>query len=105
MNSFFDHFRSRGRYRFRCGRSLDPNEGLHPELAEDGIEVGNGVPNTIDELMAMQRHEASNPNLRGVLPRIPDARRSGGAAGSRRLPLHELADGELNHRLDLRTVL
>ena len=62
MTSFFDHFRSNGRYRFRRGRSLDPNEGVHPELTEDGIEVGSGVPSTIDELMAMQRHEDSNPN-------------------------------------------
>ena len=68
MSSFFDHFRSRGRYRFRRGRSLDPNEGLHPELAEDGVEVGNGVPGTIDELIAMQRHEASNPNDRPKKP-------------------------------------
>ena len=62
MSPFFDHFRSGGRYRFRLGRSLDPHEELHPEMVDQGVEVGSDVPGTIDELIAMQQKNESKDN-------------------------------------------
>ena len=62
MTSFFDHFRSGGRYRFRQGRSLDPHEDLHPEMAEEAISVSNEVPGTIEELIAMQEKDKPEPS-------------------------------------------
>ena len=60
MASLFNPFDRDGRYRFRRGRSLDPHEELHPEMAEPSLETSAGVPNTLDELIAMQ--EPSPPN-------------------------------------------
>ena len=62
MSPFFDHFRSGGRYRFRLGRSLDPHEELHPEMVDQGVEVGGDVPGTIDELIAMQQKNDGKDN-------------------------------------------
>jgi len=62
MSPFFDHFRSGGRYRFRLGHSLDPHEELHPEMVDQGVEVGSDVPGTIDELIAMQQKNESKDN-------------------------------------------
>ena len=56
MSSLFDHFRD-GRYRFRLGRSLDPHEGLHPEMRDQEISIGIDVPNTIDELISLQSNQ------------------------------------------------
>ncbi|MBM5828092.1 MAG: hypothetical protein FJ050_08595 [Cyanobacteria bacterium M_surface_7_m2_040] len=64
MASLFDRFRRDGRYRFRAGRSLDPHEELHPEMVGPEVSVGASVPNTPEELMAMQqgdRSEAQRP--------------------------------------------
>jgi len=68
MASLFDHFRRDGRYRFRRGRSLDPHEGLHPEMADQSVEIGSGVPNTLDELIAMQENNPSSSSH----PQKPD---------------------------------
>ena len=55
MASLFDRFSRDGRYRFRRGRSLDPHEELHPEMADQSVEISPDVPNTLDELIAMQQ--------------------------------------------------
>jgi hypothetical protein len=68
MASLFDHFRRDGRYRFRRGDSLDPNDGLHPEMVDQSVDIGTGVPNTFDELMAMQENNPANPGQ----PQKPD---------------------------------
>lgn len=60
MASLFNPFDRDGRYRFRRGRSLDPHEELHPEMAEQAVESGAGVPNTLDELIAMQENNPPN---------------------------------------------
>ena len=66
--ALFDHFRGDGRYRFRRGDSLDPNEGLHPEMVDQSVDIGTGVPNTFDELMAMQENYPPSPGQ----PQKPD---------------------------------
>jgi hypothetical protein len=61
-----------GRYRFSRGNRLDPSEGIHPELndAAQTIPVGDGIPNTPQELIAMQTHsnDASERNDRPEKP-------------------------------------
>ena len=49
-----------GRYRFRRGKAVDPQEDLHPEMVEQGVEVAANTPDTINELIAMQVKE--NPD-------------------------------------------
>ncbi|MCP9911196.1 hypothetical protein KBZ15_14985 [Cyanobium sp. BA20m-p-22] len=53
----------RGRYRFQGGQPLDPNAGVHPEMAtgQDATPVGRGIPNTPQELMAMQENKPERP--------------------------------------------
>ena len=48
-----------GRYRYQAGQPIDPNEGLHPEMAEEQApaSVGGGIPNSPDELIAMQNNK------------------------------------------------
>jgi len=63
----------RGRYRFQGGQPLDPNAGVHPEMAtgQDATPVGTGIPNTPQELMAMQENKPSgrrNP-IKSRVPR------------------------------------
>ena len=50
---------SRGRYRFQGGQPLDPDAGVHPEMAtgQDAAPVGAGIPNSPQELMAMQENK------------------------------------------------
>lgn len=52
-----------GRYRFQGGRPLDPDAGVHPEMAADQatVPVGAGIPNSPHELMAMQEHKPRRP--------------------------------------------
>lgn len=71
MSPFFDPFSSGGRYRFRLGRSLDPHEELHPEMAEEPVDVSSEVPGTIDELIAMQQNDKPEPS-RPEKPEKPD---------------------------------
>jgi hypothetical protein len=71
MSPFFDPFSSGGRYRFRLGRSLDPHEELHPEMAEEPVDVSSEVPGTIDELIAMQQKDKPEPS-RPEKPEKPD---------------------------------
>ena len=49
----------RGRYRFQGGQPLDPDAGVHPEMAtgQDAAPVGAGIPNSPQELMAMQENK------------------------------------------------
>jgi len=52
-----------GRYRFQGGRPLDPDAGIHPEIAaESGAgPIGAGIPNTPQELIAMQENKPERP--------------------------------------------
>jgi len=49
-----------GRYRFRGGTPLDPGEISHPEM-ETAQELGSGVPETANALLAMQQRSAPRP--------------------------------------------
>jgi len=53
----------RGRYRFQGGRPLDPEAGVHPEMAADqaAAPVGAGIPNSLQELIAMQENKPQRP--------------------------------------------
>jgi hypothetical protein len=53
-----------GRYRFCAGRPLDPSEGLHPEIADtfQGLPLAAGIPNSPQELIAMQSNDNSADN-------------------------------------------
>jgi hypothetical protein len=53
----------RGRYRFQAGRPLDPDAGVHPEMAagQDAAPFGVGIPNSPQELMAMQENKPERP--------------------------------------------
>ena len=53
----------RGRYRFQGGRSLDPDAGVHPEMAsgQDNAPVGTGIPNSPQDLIAMQSNKPERP--------------------------------------------
>lgn len=52
-----------GRYRFQAGRSLDPDADVHPEMVagQDAAPVGAGIPNSPQELMAMQENKPERP--------------------------------------------
>lgn len=56
MPNFFENFHLDGRYRFRRGRSIEPHEELHPEMADQELQVSPDVPDTIEELITMQAH-------------------------------------------------
>ena len=53
----------RGRYRYQAGRPLDPDAGVHPEMVGDQAiaSVGSGIPNSPQELMAMQENKSNRP--------------------------------------------
>ncbi|MCP9829328.1 hypothetical protein KBZ19_12615 [Synechococcus sp. L2F] len=53
----------RGRYRFQRGQPLDPSAGVHPEMGADhaAAPVGTGIPNSPQELMAMQANNPERP--------------------------------------------
>lgn len=53
----------RGRYRFQGGRPLDPDAGVHPEMVADpcAAPVAAGIPNSPQELMAMQENKRERP--------------------------------------------
>lgn len=73
-----EHTKPSGRYRFRSGQPMDPNEGVHPEMrAEDatslqqqsnqpGGSASEAVPSSPAELIAMQ-NDANKPR-----PEKPD---------------------------------
>ena len=55
-----------GRYRFCAGQPVDPNEGVHPEMAGESIQpVAAGIPSSPAELIAMQndanKHRPEKP--------------------------------------------
>lgn len=53
----------RGRYRFQGGCPLDPDAGVHPEMAtgQDTTPVGSGIPASPKELIAMQENKPERP--------------------------------------------
>lgn len=53
----------RGRYRFQGGRRLDPDAGVHPEMAtgQDNAPVAAGIPASPQELIAMQENKPERP--------------------------------------------
>ncbi len=53
----------RGRYRFQGGKPVDPAAGVHPEMAADQADApqGVGIPNTPEELIAMQENKSERP--------------------------------------------
>lgn len=55
--------RQRGRYRFQAGCPLDPDAGVHPEMASgaDAMPIGAGIPNSPKELMALQDNKPERP--------------------------------------------
>ncbi len=63
MSDFFRNFSFDGRYRFRRGQSIDPLEELHPEMADQEVEVGSGIPSTPEELIFMQENETNGIDL------------------------------------------
>lgn len=44
-----------GRYRFRRGRSLDPQEELHPEMSATDLDVQATTPDSPEALIALSR--------------------------------------------------
>ena len=57
-----------GRYRYSSGKPVDPNEGVHPEMveaempqAEQGLAAASGIPNSPQELIAMQESKPERP--------------------------------------------
>lgn len=63
-----------GRYRFRRGKAVDPQEDLHPEMVEQGVEVAANTPDTINELIAMQEKENADRPEKPDKDRKPSAR-------------------------------
>jgi hypothetical protein len=55
--------RPRGRYRFQAGKPVDPDAGVHPEMAADQADapLGAGIPSTPQELIAMQENKPERP--------------------------------------------
>jgi len=66
-----------GRYRYSRGSRLDPSEGLHPELSDaaQAMPVGAGIPNTPQDLIAMQTNDNSD-NERNERPEKPERQKS-----------------------------
>lgn len=52
-----------GRYRFQGNQPLDPDAGVHPEMAADQATtpVAAGVPSSPEELIAMQENRPERP--------------------------------------------
>ena len=68
MNSAFSSSSSsNGRYRFIKGSQLDPLEIIHPEMDIQESNLVGEVPNTINELLAMQESDSSS-----AIPEKPD---------------------------------
>jgi hypothetical protein len=65
------------RYRYSRGSRLDPSEGLHPELSDaaQDVSVGAGIPNTPQDLIAMQTNDNSD-NERSERPEKPGRQKS-----------------------------
>ena len=63
MPNFFKRFSIDGRYRFRRGRSIDPREELHPEMADQQVNVSPETPSTPEELIARQEQHFSENEL------------------------------------------
>lgn len=69
QNPSADEPRNRsGRYRYRAGKPVDPSEGLHPEMteaemaqAEPAAGAASGIPNSPQELIAMQENKPERP--------------------------------------------
>ncbi|MFM7675151.1 MAG: hypothetical protein ACKO5F_06120 [Synechococcus sp.] len=55
--------RRSGRYRLQGGRSLDPSDGVHPEMLEEGtvLPVGGATPASPRELMDLQENRPTCP--------------------------------------------
>lgn len=53
----------RGRYRFQGGRPLDPDAGVHPEMAmgQDAAPVSGGIPSSPQQLIDMQENKPERP--------------------------------------------
>ncbi len=51
-----------GRYRFRRGRSLDPQEELHPEMSATDLDVQATTPDSPEALMALQQPGQERPD-------------------------------------------
>lgn len=51
--------RADGRYRFQRDRALDPDEGVHPEMAshQPAASVSRAIPDSPEQLIAMQRSQ------------------------------------------------
>ena len=63
------------RYRFRDGRPVDPNEGLHPEMAEGNQPqvVAAGIPDSPQQLIAMQtKDQRPEKPERGQSPKVKE---------------------------------
>jgi hypothetical protein len=54
---------SSGRYRFCGGRFINPNEGVHPEMADlEAVQLtSNGIPASPSALIAMQENRPERP--------------------------------------------
>lgn len=63
-----------GRYRYQGNRPLNPNEGVHPEMVdmEANASAGAGIPNSPEELIAMQENKPEHPEKpeRGHTPKV-----------------------------------
>ena len=71
MTSSFDRFNGRGRYRFRNGQPLDPHEVLHPENDEEINGLSSEIPETVNELIAMQRTPKPQTDTADKVDKIP----------------------------------
>lgn len=67
--------RKTSRYRFRSGKPVDPNEGLHPEMADDNQPqaVAAGIPDSPQQLIAMHsRDQRSEKPERKQSPKVKE---------------------------------
>jgi hypothetical protein len=68
--------RRSSRYRFRGGKPVDPNEGLHPEMVDlnQPHAVAAGIPDSPQQLIAMQDHQPQRPEKpeRGQSPKVKE---------------------------------
>jgi hypothetical protein len=66
------------RYRYSRGSRLDPGAGLHPELsnAAQAVPVAAGIPNTPQDLIAMQTHDNAPDTERADRPQQPEKQKS-----------------------------
>jgi len=66
------------RYRYSRGSRLDPSEGLHPVLSDaaQDVSVRAGIPNSPQELIAMQSNDNAPDNERADRPQKPEKQKS-----------------------------